>query len=44
MSHANLHARQFAGLGAELLVDPADAAGLMAKPLLETLRIYTPKQ
>lgn len=28
----------FAGSGAQLLVDPADAAGLMAEPLLETGR------
>jgi hypothetical protein len=34
----------FAGFGAQLLVDPADAAGLMAEPLLETLRIYTSRQ
>lgn len=28
----------FTGFGAQLLVDPADAAGLMAEPLLEMLR------
>lgn len=29
----------FAGFGAQLLVDPSDAAGMMAQPLLESVRI-----